>query len=269
MVEPPSAFRTDLYRGTAAYYDRYRPRYPTVLLEDLRRRLPISGRGRLLDLACGGGQIAFPLAGHFAEVVAVDQEAESIHLARSKAEARRITHIQWMIGSAETVALGGPFELVAVGNAFHRLDRQRVAERTRDWLQPGGGVALVWSNGPSRGDQPWQTTMEAVLAEWMARAGATDRIRGWEAAMEVDPHEKVLRRAGLDYAGKFEFIVERTWTIETLTGLVYSTSFLNRGVLGGLAREFESDLAKRLLATVPDGTFHEKASCAYDLARKP
>jgi trans-aconitate methyltransferase len=64
-MEPESIFRTDLYRGTAAFYARFRPPYPASLLEDLAARLPVSGRGRLLDLACGTGQAALPLAKRF------------------------------------------------------------------------------------------------------------------------------------------------------------------------------------------------------------
>jgi hypothetical protein len=46
VMEPEHAFRTDLYRGTAPFYDRYRPQYPVALLEDLTERLPVSGMGR-------------------------------------------------------------------------------------------------------------------------------------------------------------------------------------------------------------------------------
>jgi ubiquinone/menaquinone biosynthesis C-methylase UbiE len=111
-------FRTDLYRGTAPFYDRYRPPYPEELMDDLRQRLPASGRGRLLDLACGTGQIAFPLADAFAEVWAVDQEEESVAYGRAKAEAGGITNITWVSGSAESVALDGSFELVASATPF-------------------------------------------------------------------------------------------------------------------------------------------------------
>ncbi len=38
----------------------------------------------------------------------------------------------------------------------------------------------------------------------------------------------MLRRAGSQYVGRFEFSVGQTWTVATLTGFVYSTSFLNR-----------------------------------------
>jgi SAM-dependent methyltransferase len=239
-------------------------------MDDLTERLPVSGTGRLLDLACGTGQIAFPLADSFAEVWAVDQEEGSVSYGRAKAEAKGVSNITWVSGAAESVALDGAFELIAVGNAFQRLDRQLVAERMFTWLRPGGGVALLWGGTPWAGDRPWQQAMAPLFEDWMAKVAATDRVpAGWEAAMAADPHEQVLRRAGLEYVGRFEFSVEETWTIETLTGFVYSTSFLNQEALGEKRAAFERDLAERLLACERDGSFAAVASYAYELARKP
>jgi ubiquinone/menaquinone biosynthesis C-methylase UbiE len=72
-VDDEVRFAADLFRGSAGYYDRYRLPYPDAMLTDLARRAGASGRGRLLDLACGTGQLAFPLRRWFGEVWAVDQ----------------------------------------------------------------------------------------------------------------------------------------------------------------------------------------------------
>lgn len=55
-------FDPDLYQGTAGYYEQFRLPYPDAMIADLARRAAPSGRGRLLDLACGTGQLAFPCA---------------------------------------------------------------------------------------------------------------------------------------------------------------------------------------------------------------
>ena len=111
-------YRTDLFKGTAEYYDRFRPPYPAVLLDDLRAKVPLGSGARLLDLACGTGQVAFGLAADVAEVWAVDQEAESIEYARRKAASLGVTNIRWIAAAAEEVVLEGAFDLVAIGNAF-------------------------------------------------------------------------------------------------------------------------------------------------------
>jgi len=123
-------FAADLYRGTAVYYDRYRLPYPEATLIDLVLRAGVSKRGRLLDLACGTGQLAFPLRWWFCEVWPVDQEPDMVDLVRAKAAAVGAGNIRPLVSSAETLhADPGYFELAVIGNAFHRLDRDLVAGR--------------------------------------------------------------------------------------------------------------------------------------------
>jgi ubiquinone/menaquinone biosynthesis C-methylase UbiE len=77
-VSSDPEFRADLYRGTASFYDEFRVAYPRALLDDLCVRAGITGTGRLLDLACGTGQITFGLASNFVEIWAGDQEPEAV-----------------------------------------------------------------------------------------------------------------------------------------------------------------------------------------------
>ncbi|HET6915681.1 MAG TPA: hypothetical protein VFH56_06275, partial [Acidimicrobiales bacterium] len=74
---------------------------------------------------------------------------------------------------------------------------------------------------------------------------------------------------GFHYVGKFEFVVEQSWSLEELTGYMYSTSLLNRAVLRDRSAEFERDLAGRLLKVEPAGQFSGPASYAYELAVAP
>ena len=85
--------------------------------------------------------------------------------------------------------------------------------------------------------------------------------------MDLDPHEQVLRRAGLAYEGLFEFSLVERWTVDSLIGFVYSTSFLNRAVLEHRVGAFENDLRSQLLGCCPDGVFEQELTFAYELAR--
>src|SRR6266446_6052410 len=79
------------------------------------------------------------------------------------------------------------------------------------------------------------------------------RPAGWQEAMDRDPSEQVLRRAGFAYEGESEFSVAHRWSLESLTGLVYSGSSLNREALGERVDDFEADLRGQLLSCCPDG----------------
>jgi SAM-dependent methyltransferase len=223
----------------------------------------------VLDLACGTGQIAFGLAAHVGTIVAVDQEPGFVAYGRAKAERLGVGNVDWREGAAEDVALDGRFDLVAIGNAFHRLRRDVVAEHVVTHLAPGGCVALLWGDTPWNGDADWEVAYHDALEHWQDEIGARDRVpAGWQEAIDRDPHAEVLRRAGLVYEGERTFPVELQWTVESLVGLTYSTSFLSRAVLGDRAADFDRDLRDRLLASRPDGRFDHELAFGYELARK-
>jgi SAM-dependent methyltransferase len=264
-------FAADLYRGSAGYYDRYRLPYPEAMLTDLVRRAGVSPGGRLLDLACGTGQLAFPLRRWFAEVWAVDQEPDMVELVRAKATAGGAGEIRAIVSSAETLhAEQGYFELAVIGNAFHRLDRDVTARRVLGWLRRGGHLALCWSSQPFTGEGDWQRALAATLDRWMAALGAAGRIpAGWDLARQRRPDLQVLSDAGFEVAGLHEFLVGHRWSLPELAGLIRSTSFLPAAVLGDQASAFDADLAATLGPYRDGGAFADTVSFTYELARRP
>ncbi len=267
-------FRDDLYRGSAWYYDRYRLPYPEVMVGDLARRAGASGRGRLLDLACGTGQLAFPLRRWFGEVWAVDSEPDMAEVVRAKAAAAGAagdSRIRPVAAKAETLrAEPGYFELAVIGNAFHRLDRDLVAGRILGWLQPGGHLALCWSTSPWTGAAAWQRALASALDRWKTALGVGARVpAGWDLGRQRRPDPQGLSGAGFEPAGRHEFAVEHRWSLPELAGHIRSTSFLPPPVLGGHAAAFDADLAATLGPYSDGGTFTETVEFAYELARKP
>jgi len=264
-------FAADLYQGAAGHYDRYRLPYPGAMTGDLIQRTGVSGGGRLLDLACGTGQLAFPLRHWFSEVWAVDREPDMVRVVRTKAEALGAGNIRPVVADAETLdAQPGCFELAVIGNAFHRLDRDLVAARLLGWLRPGGCVALCWSYGPHQGGEEWQRALAATLDRWQAALGAEDRVPvNWDEPRRLRPDHQVLADAGFTVAGRQEFAVEHRWRLPELAGFIQSTSFLPAAVLGDQGAAFDADLAAALGPFAKDGAFTETVSFAYDLARKP
>lgn len=264
-------FSTDLYQGTAGYYDRYRLAYPTSLLTHLVDSALVSGRGRLLDLACGTGQLAFPLSPHFAEVWAVDQEPDMVETVRAKAAAQGVEDLRPVVASAETLDVQPDyFELAVVGNAFHRLERDLVARRILHWLTPGGHLALCWSTSPWVGDEDWQRSLAATLKRWQQQLDAEHRVpEDAGQARRHRPDPEVLSAAGFEIVGRHALAIEHHWSLEELAGHIRSTSFLPPAVLRDRAAEFDADLAASLRPFNDDGVFTETVSFAYDLARKP
>lgn len=264
-------FDPDLYRGTAGYYDRFRVPYPPDLLDDLRWQTRPTGQGRLLDLACGTGQVTFAIADHFAEVWAVDQEAEMIEMVRSKAYGMGAGHVRGIVASAESLAAPvETFELVAIGNAFHRLRRDLVANSAFRWLQPLGCIALLWASVPWQGEAEWQHAMASVIAKWQATLGTRTRVpTGWERTRQEQPDRLVLRQAGFEGIYSAQFLTPHEWTVDALIGFVYSTSALPRSAFGDQAITFEHDLRRELCTFATDDRVSHDIDFAYEIGRRP
>jgi SAM-dependent methyltransferase len=196
---------------------------------------------------------------------------------QAKAQAAGITTIRALTTAAEDLAApDASFDLIAMGNAFHRLPRRTVADSALRWLKPGGYLALLWGGGPEAGDTPgesaasWQHTLERVRHRWLDRAGTGSRVPDGYAGDRTDrPDQVILQEAGFQPTGRHEFAIAHEWTPEALTGFLYSTSTLSRAALGPLGSEFEADLRRELLACEPAGRLHQTIAFACELARRP
>jgi ubiquinone/menaquinone biosynthesis C-methylase UbiE len=214
-----------VFRGAAAYYARYRPPYPHALIERLAAAAGLDGTGRLLDLGTGTGQLAVPLARHVEEVVAVDVEPEML--------AQLPPGIRTVHAAAEDIdGSWGSFRLVTIGRAFHWMDGPLVLERlTRVTRQ----VALV-ADSPEHSEA--QTTLLEVSRELL---GERPKMRQPDVR-----YAEALRRSPFDDALELSVVVERTWTVDQLIGLAYSTSFASLQRVGDRREEFERVLRERL-----------------------
>jgi SAM-dependent methyltransferase len=108
------------------------------LIEEWARTLG----GPLLDLACGTGRMAIPLAAAGYAVTGVDVAAEMVALARQKA-ARAGVAVEWVVADARAFHLGRAFPFsFMLANAFQffltRADQEALLARVREHLAPEG-----------------------------------------------------------------------------------------------------------------------------------
>jgi SAM-dependent methyltransferase len=264
-------FSPDLYRGTAQYYDRFRLSYPDALISDLVHRTGASGQERLLDLACGTGQLAFALRSSFTEVWAVDQEPDMVAVVAAKAAScQGSPRVLPVVASAEELdAPASHFSVIVIGNAFHRLPRDLVARRVHGWLQPDGFLALCWSSGTQAGPLDWQVAFGGLLSRWQAAlGGGGSGPANWDRARRQRPDADVLTAAGLEPGGRFEFLAEHRWTLSELAGFARTLSFLPAPALADHAAAFDDSLSAELGPFSRDGYFTETVSFVCELAVK-
>lgn len=123
--------------------DRYhlRPTYPPQTFE-LLNALIVDEPRHVLDVGCGPGNIARPLAAYTERVDAVDISRPMLERARTLPGGAS-PRIRWLYGRAEEVELQPPYALVTAGESLHWMDWGAVLPRFAHALTPRGTLAIV------------------------------------------------------------------------------------------------------------------------------
>lgn len=257
MAEP-SHCTDNVFHGTAWYYSRFRPQYPDALFDYLVEKFEPGGDSSLLDLGCGTGQIAIPLAPLFKRVFAMDPDAEMLKEGQEVAAESAIHNIQWIQGGSDQLETIRPalqnLRLVVLASSFHWMDRTAVLETLHSMLDRGGGIAITGYPSLWNLDGDWQEAVRSVIQRWL---GAKRRAGADHYQEPKERHETIVSRSPFRNLEQMELKVKRTWTVGGIMGHLLSTSFCSPRVLGEKRTDFERDLRRTLETLRPDGLFDE------------
>jgi 2-polyprenyl-6-hydroxyphenyl methylase/3-demethylubiquinone-9 3-methyltransferase len=143
--DPEGPFRP-LHRLNPARLSYIRERAAAHFARDLHAVEPLSGL-TALDIGCGGGLVAEPLARMGTSVTAIDADVNAIDAAAAHAAAREIK-VDYRVGDAETlVEAGAQFDLVvALEIIEHVADRGTFLDMLGRLVAPGGLLILSTLN---------------------------------------------------------------------------------------------------------------------------
>jgi SAM-dependent methyltransferase len=174
--------------GDESVVERYhlRPPYPAgtfLVLASLARG------GAVVDIGCGPGDLARPLAARVARVDAVDVSAPMIERGRRLAGGDA-PNLRWIVGRFETAALDPPYALAVAGDSIHWLDWEAAFPRLVSLLARDGFLAVVHR-------------------DWLRDERARERLRStytrhsWNVDYEpLDPVEELERRGLFERTGE-------------------------------------------------------------------
>ncbi|MFF7240505.1 methyltransferase domain-containing protein [Streptomyces collinus] len=257
-----------LFAGAATHYERGRLPYAPGLVPLLADVLGLDGTGRLLDVGCGPGTLALPLAPLFAEAVGVDPDPGMIAEAVRRAAAGAATaRTRWVRLRAEELPAGlGTFTVAVFAQSFHWMDRGPVARTVHGMLRPGGALVHVSDLKGERRDTvglPYPAVPYAAVDELVRTyLGPVRRAgRGVLPCGTPDGEAAVLARAG--FLGPERHVVPGGRALErdedTVVANVFSMSWSAPGLFGPHRAAFEADLRRTLRTYSPTGRFSERA----------
>ena len=177
--------RAESFGTRAAQYDRVRPGYPDALFDDLLAL----GLGEVLDVGCGTGKAAVPLAARGLRVLGVEIDERMAAVARSHGVAVEVAAFESWDDA------GRRFDLVVSGQAWHWVDPARGARKVALVLRPAGHLALFWNVGGFHPEV--RRRMDDVYISTAAELKDSAAVAGARLSTTVDPTRVQLQAAGL------------------------------------------------------------------------
>ncbi len=151
---------------------------------------------RVLDLGCGGGLLAEPLARAGAEVTGVDISDNALRIARQHAERHRLD-IDYRLAPAEDLPFpDGSFDVVVAFDVLeHVTDLQRAVQEAARVLRPGGKLIYdtmnrtwlcrvmviwfgehLWPGGPPPGTHRWDKFIRPAELRALLAGGGVNNV---------------------------------------------------------------------------------------------
>ena len=180
----------------AHFYQRYRRGYPAAVFDALVDAFALTVDDIVLDLGCGTGQLALPIAARVRAVVGVDPEPDMLVCARQAGTEQGVTNVSWMLGAdtdlpAAGALLGGrTVGAITIGQALHWMDYEALFQNVALLTRDGGGVAVVTNGTPLwLQESAWSRALRGCLEQWLGRkltqpAAPTPRVSGGTATAD-------------------------------------------------------------------------------------
>ncbi|MFI9507596.1 class I SAM-dependent methyltransferase [Nocardia sp. NPDC052566] len=258
-----------MFHGAAPYYARYRPGYPPQFFAELRKRLGLNGTQQVLDLGCGTGQIAIPLAPAAATVFAVDPDLDMLD--EGKRNVAGTSNIEWLRGDSNNLrSLNLPLlDAVLMGKSFHWTDRTALVSDLDTLIQPYGAIVVVTGElHAAAAVAPWDDLVASLRVKYLGprrRAGSGTYRRAEETHFDVLASSPFSNVETLGW----QWNVERD--VDAIVGLQFSYSYSNPAQFGSEERcvAFAAELRAALLDRYPTGVATEPLTIEALIATRP
>lgn len=140
----------------------HRPPYGEETFATLLGLLAGDTPARVLDVGCGTGDIARPLASRVEHVDAIDASDAMIAAGRGQ-PGGKAANLLWTAAPMETALLEGPYALAVAGESIHWMNWSVVFPRLTAVLAEGAVLAIV---GRAEAPLPWTDELIAIIRRY-------------------------------------------------------------------------------------------------------
>ncbi|MBT2188410.1 class I SAM-dependent methyltransferase [Sphingobium nicotianae] len=212
---------------------RNRPGYGDAVFDRLIDLMPASGP--ILDIGCGTGFLARPLASRGFAVDALDISPAMVELGRAL-PGGQLPKLRWSAVSFEEAGHIGPYALIVAGESLHWMDWATVLPKCRGLLIPGGKLAIVDNRALPL---PWQEDLVVLIA----RYSTSQHYRPYDTAREIAARGLFIEQGRISTDPD-----PMTQSIEAYIDSFHARASFSRARMGEAASEFDAALCAAVAA---------------------
>jgi ubiquinone/menaquinone biosynthesis C-methylase UbiE len=140
LIDPKKRFSSRVEN-----YIKYRPNYPSIIIEFLTENKILSKKSIIADIGSGTGILSKLFLNNGNRVYGVEPNNDMRNAAESLL--KKYPNFINIDGSAEKTGLKKEsVDLITAGQAFHWFNVKQAKKEFKRILKPGGYVALIWNN---------------------------------------------------------------------------------------------------------------------------
>ncbi|MGI8701053.1 MAG: class I SAM-dependent methyltransferase [Nocardioidaceae bacterium] len=257
-----------LFSSAVTQYARYRTGYPPHEVAALADLLGLDHTQTVIDVGCGTGQLALPLAQHVGSVIAVDPVPEMLALGRQTAQEANTSNITWLLGDAsnlETLVAPGA-HVVTFAASFHWTDRPEVVRALDRLLEAEGSIVTINDDLSDAEDPDWVRAITDLRRSYLGdnHTEPTDPYRH-----SPDSHRTVFSTSAFSSIQSLTWQWSRELTVDEAVGLQFTYSFSTPALFGDRAAAFAADARAAVLAMYPEGRVTERFRMEVLIASRP
>ncbi len=179
----------------------------------------------------------------------------------------RLENMEWFNGDIDTFKgkSDKDFRFVTIAKAFHWMDREKVLDTFYGLVSHDGGIAIIDNYSPNNELLLWQEKVNEVIKHWYGnerRAGNTTYNH------PTVSHQEIIASSKFDLEIHQIPTYDQIWSLDSIIGNIYSTSYGAKRLLGENVNLFEEHLKEELLAIDNTGIYIEQINISVKLALK-
>lgn len=154
---------SERFNEAAAFYDLYRPSYPSALIDRVAADAALTADSAILEIGAGSGKASELFLDRGYELLCIEPGPQLAELGRQKHKEKRVRFVTSRFEHWE-----GPekeFDLIFSAQAFHWIPQPEGYEKCGYLLKPGGRLALFW-NFYLQGESRIEQEIAEVCAEY-------------------------------------------------------------------------------------------------------